>query len=97
MTTTNVLPFGDAKYYGLKDKISKWMKGSILHIMFVGQIKHFKQWSKNFSLDVIPLTREGFVNAKSLIEKHNEHKHFQSMFCILTHVYLRWSYVQKYW
>src|SRR5260370_27754175 len=75
--------FGDGKVLGFKDKMGKWNKGWSLQIVFVGHIKHFKQWSKNFSLDLIPLTREGFVNAKFWIEKYSECKQFHSLCLIL--------------
>ena len=50
------------------------MKGTPLHILFVGQIKHYHQWPSNFSLDLILLTREAYVNAKALIEKYTHHE-----------------------
>ena len=66
--------FGDGKFLAFKTKIGKWNKGTTLCILFIGQIKHYCQWTHNFSLDLILLTREAFVKAKVMIEKYTHHE-----------------------
>ena len=66
--------FGDGKYLAFHNKIGQHNKGTPLQILFVGCVKHFHQWANNFSLDLIPLTREAYVNAKALIEKYTHCK-----------------------
>ena len=68
--------FEDGKYLALHNKIGKHNKGTPLQILFVGHMKHFHQWPNNFSLDLIPLMREAYVNAKALIEKYTQCKYY---------------------
>src|SRR5258708_8363962 len=53
-------------------RIGKWLKGSPLRILFVSHIKFFHKWKANFALDLIPITREGFVNAKMMINSFSK-------------------------
>ena len=64
--------FESGNILALKNKTGKWIKGSALHILFVGRIKHFCQWKSNFSLDLVPLTREAMANAKYVIDRFSE-------------------------
>ncbi len=70
--TDNRFKFNLKHFLSLKMRIGKWLKGSPLRILFVSCIKFFHQWKANFTLDLIPITREGFINIKMMIDSFSE-------------------------
>ena len=64
--------FSNGNFLSLQIKVGKWNKGSTIRILFVGQIRQYRQWPTNFSLDLVPFTREAFINATDIIDVFTE-------------------------
>ena len=88
--------FKSGNKLALKNKTGKWIKGSALCVLFVGSIKHFRQWKSNFSLDLVPLTRDVMVNAKFIIDKFSKGEDFPASIDLFQIVACRWHDQQMY-